>query len=251
MERSQDRVGPITQSVECEASTAIPETVHQFIDAASNGLPYCQSLITQEDLPQTCPAAPAASTSTVATSTTASTTTIIPRDFPRCWYCFKHLRICDGARPCSSCTKNKRTCRDVDRELLDQFPERARALVEQGYLRKPSTGKGTKRAAATSHGEQNVQNVKRSKVATGTITVQSALDLAKQKQATELKHCYRVINELLSDKYSDCNVHFLYPVDHVALNLPHYRSIVEFPSKQLPNTILILSGANVCHLWSI
>ncbi|KAK2608222.1 hypothetical protein N8I77_006846 [Diaporthe amygdali] len=123
-----------------------------------------------------------------------------------------------------------RTCRDVDRELLDQFPERARALVEQGYLRKSSTGKGTKRAVATSHGEQKVQNVKRSKIAAGTITVQSALELSKQEQATELKHCYRVINELLSDKYSDCNVHFLYPVDHVALNLPHYRSIVEFPN---------------------
>lgn len=74
--------------------------------------------------------------------------------------------------------------------------------------------------------EQNAH--KKQKVTSGT-AAHSSQDLFKKKQESELKHCYRVINELLSDKYAGCNVHFLYPVDHVALNLPHYRSIVEFP----------------------
>lgn len=51
----------------------------------------------------------------------------------------------------------------------------------------------------------------------------------KYRDKLQLKQYSRAVNELLSDKYAYCNVHFLKPVDHVELNLPHYLSIVKFP----------------------
>lgn len=51
----------------------------------------------------------------------------------------------------------------------------------------------------------------------------------KYRDKVRLKQYSRAVNELLSDKYAYCNVHFLKPVDHVELNLPHYLSIVKFP----------------------
>lgn len=50
-----------------------------------------------------------------------------------------------------------------------------------------------------------------------------------QQLRAVLRRCYWVVNELLSDKYAHCNVPFLKPVDHVALNLPDYPKIVKSP----------------------
>ncbi|EMC95187.1 hypothetical protein BAUCODRAFT_56388, partial [Baudoinia panamericana UAMH 10762] len=45
----------------------------------------------------------------------------------------------------------------------------------------------------------------------------------------ELKFCEHVLDELRSPKYSTMNHVFLYPVDPVALNIPHYRQVVKNP----------------------
>lgn len=159
----------------------------------------------------------------------ASAPTVSPEGFPRCRFCFRFRRICDGARPCGTCSKAKKgKCRDVTQEDLDEFPERAQKNLHDHELQKSTTGSGTKDSPATDAppDEQNVK--KKHKTATNTSAL-SAEQIFKKKQEVELKHCYRVVNELLSDKHAECNIHFLYPVDHVALNLPHYRSIVEFP----------------------
>lgn len=154
---------------------------------------------------------------------------VSPEGFPRCRFCFRYKRVCDGARPCGSCSRAKKgKCRDVTQEDLDESPERAQKVLRDHELQKSAIGNGTKGPPATDapHDEQNVK--KKHKTTTNAAT-SSAEQIFKKKQEAELKHCYRVVNELLSDKYAGCNVHFLYPVDHVALNLPHYRSIVEFP----------------------
>lgn len=145
-----------------------------------------------------------------ASSGIASAPVVRPEGFPRCRVCFRFRRVCDGGRPCATCSRAKKgQCRNVTQEDLDEFPKRAQKVLHDHELQKSTTSNNTKRSPSTDapHDEQTF----------------------KKKQERELKHCYRVVNELLSDKYADCNVHFLYPVDHVALNLPHYRSIVEFP----------------------
>lgn len=154
-----------------------------------------------------------------------------PEGFPRCRICFRFKRVCDGARPCGSCSRAKKgKCRDVTQEDLDEFPERAQKVLHDHKLQKSTTSNGTTRSPSTDapHDEQKSKKKKKHQATTNTVA-HSDEQTFKKKQEAELKHCYRVVNELLSDKYADCNVHFLYPVDHVALNLPHYRSIVEFP----------------------
>lgn len=158
----------------------------------------------------------------------ASAPTIRPEGFPRCRFCFRFRRVCDGGRPCGSCSKaQKGKCRDVTQKDLDEFPERAQKVLHDHELQKSTTSNGTKRSPATDapHEEKSKKKHK----ATTNAAAHSDEQTFKKKQEAELNHCYRVINELLSDKYASCNAYFLYPVDHVALNLPHYRSIVEFP----------------------
>ncbi|KKY37738.1 putative bdf1 transcription factor [Diaporthe ampelina] len=152
---------------------------------------------------------PPASDVPTVSSAPVTATTVRTEGFPRCRFCFKFKRVCDAGRPCGSCSRNKRLCRDPTQEDLDEFPERS--------------------AVAAPSSEQNVQKKKKHKASSSGTASRSDQQSFKHKQAAELTHCYRAINELLSDKYADCNAHFLYPVDHVALNLPHYRSIVEFP----------------------
>lgn len=152
-----------------------------------------------------------------------------PEGFPRCRFCFRYKRVCDGARPCGSCSRAKKgKCRDVTQEDLDESPERAQKVLRDHELQKLTTSNGPKRSPSTDATHDDEKLKKKNKATTST-AVPSAEKTFKKKQEAELKHCYRVVNELLSDKYAGCNVHFLYPVDHVALNLPHYRSIVEFP----------------------
>ena len=51
--------------------------------------------------------------------------------FPRCDYCFRIPRRCDGGRPCQNCQNRHRRCRDVTEEALKRFPDRARRILEQ------------------------------------------------------------------------------------------------------------------------
>lgn len=104
-------------------------------------------------------------------------------------------------------------------------------MLRDHELQKPAASDGRKRpAAAPANDQHDVQKKKnKRKHASSSTTYRLDQQAFKKKQASEIKHCYRAINELLSDKYADCNAYFLDPVDHVALNLPHYRSIVEFP----------------------
>lgn len=155
---------------------------------------------------------------------------VSPEGFPRCRFCFRYKRVCDGARPCGSCSRAKKgKCRDVTQEDLDESPERAQKVLRDHELQKLTTSNGPKRSPSTDAPHDEQKSKKKKDQATTNTAAHSAEQTFKKKQEAELKHCYRVVNELLSDKHTDCNVHFLYPVDHVALNLPHYRSIVEFP----------------------
>lgn len=159
----------------------------------------------------------------------ASAAIVRPEGFPRCRFCFRFRRVCDGARPCGSCSRAKKgKCRDVTQEDLDEFPERAQKVLHDHELEKSTTSNGTKRSPATDATHDEQKSKKKHKASTSP-AAHSTEQTFKKKQEKELKHCYRVINELLSDKYADCSAYFLYPVDHVALNLPHYRSIVDFP----------------------
>lgn len=170
-------------------------------------------------------AVPAASPAAV------SAAPIRPADIPRCRFCFKFSRVCDGARPCDSCSRNKRLCRDVDQLTLDQFPERAQRLIHEHELAESAaSNSGTKKRAAATPAPSGGQKAARKKQKTTRGTDERTKEERfKRKQARELRHCYRAVNELLSDRHAGCNAYFLDPVDHVALNLPHYRSIVEFP----------------------
>ena len=51
----------------------------------------------------------------------------------------------------------------------------------------------------------------------------------KRKVAPELKFCDEVITELKKAKYNDFTHPFMFPVDPVALNIPHYHKIVKKP----------------------
>lgn len=175
------------------------------------------------------PTGPTAATVRAVSSAAVSAATIRPEDIPRCRFCFKFSRVCDGARPCDSCSRNKRLCRDVDQLTLDQFPERAQKLINEHELAKSAATGGTKKRAAATPAPSSGQNTaKKQKTASGA-NASSKLERFKRKQKKELRHCYRAVNELLSDEHAGCNAYFLDPVDHVALNLPHYRSIVESP----------------------
>lgn len=58
------------------------------------------------------------------------------------------------------------------------------------------------------------------------------LTYAKPKRKAhqlELKFCEHVLDELRSAKHGAYNIYFLTPVDPVALNIPHYRSIIKQP----------------------
>lgn len=51
----------------------------------------------------------------------------------------------------------------------------------------------------------------------------------KKKYVWELKFCQEILNELLKPKYVGVASPFRYPVDPVALNIPHYHKIVKKP----------------------
>ena len=51
----------------------------------------------------------------------------------------------------------------------------------------------------------------------------------KKKLPPELRFCDEVLTEVRKQKYYDINNPFLYPVDPVALNIPHYHKIVKKP----------------------
>lgn len=192
---------------------------------------YTSSFHAQSPLPGTAYTliGPTAATVPAASSAAVSAAPIRPQDIPRCRFCFKFSRVCDGARPCDSCSRNKRLCRDVDQLTLDQFPERAQRLLQEHELAKSAAGSGTKKRAAAAPAPSGGQKAAKKQKAAGATDERTKEERFKRKQARELRHCYRAVNELLSDEHAGCNTYFLDPVDHVALNLPHYRSIVESP----------------------
>lgn len=259
--------------VEPQTIDVFAETDSEPIDGASNTRDG-ESTIGHQGNFQMSRAAPAPPATTIATSATASTVVVDAATFPKCRFCFKYQRVCDGGSPCGTCIKMKRSCYQVPQQLLDQKLELAKNELLKAEQKSASTGNGTndtgastkcsgaptkrfptkrsptKRAATSaSHAmerpkkkrkiEENIlalnlaryvaRKVQKRQDAAGTTDALPILAVFKRKQAAELKHCYRAINELLSDKHSDCNRYFLDPVDHVAMNLPHYRSIVEFP----------------------
>lgn len=75
----------------------------------------------------------------------------------------------------------------------------------------------------------------RSAAASPVVTLENQRKAKKRKQSRDWKkkyrfnYCSRTIDELLSDKYANCNVHFLKPADDFEIKLPHYLSIVKFP----------------------
>lgn len=51
----------------------------------------------------------------------------------------------------------------------------------------------------------------------------------RKEHQLELRFCEHILEELKTPKYASSNSVFLYPVDPVALNIPHYRQIVKTP----------------------
>jgi len=51
----------------------------------------------------------------------------------------------------------------------------------------------------------------------------------RKEHQLELRFCEYILDELRSVKYAPSNTVFMYPVDPVALNIPHYRQVVKSP----------------------
>ncbi|KAL1870751.1 transcription initiation at TATA-containing promoter protein [Diaporthe australafricana] len=270
--------------VDPQASDNFAET-DQLIDIANNTRDDKSTTASgHQDEPHMSQAASVPSASSIATSVTRPTMVVDAATFPKCRYCFKYKRVCDGGRPCGTCVKMRRRCYQVPQELLDERPELARSELLKAEQQSAFTGNGTndagaptkisavstkrssttrsatmssatmssstKRAAApTPHAMESpkkkrkigesvlalnlarcvARKVQKKLDATSTTDPLPVLAVFRRKQAAELKHCYRAINELLSDKHGGCSTYFLDPVDHVAKNLPHYHSTVEHP----------------------
>ncbi|KAI3395078.1 hypothetical protein diail_1835 [Diaporthe ilicicola] len=235
-----------TPVVNIEARDQLPPAGHRSINTASN-MPFGnEPTIAHQNEHQMSQASSAVPASPIATSANASTTTIDPATFPKCRFCFKYQRVCDGDRPCGCCARTKSKCYDVPQALLDEFPDRV-ARVLNDELKKAANDDGAQSSATpASHAQHNVQKkrkaakktasashtkqrvLKKKKVSKGK-TARLSRQVLRKRQERELNHCYRAINELLSDKHSDCNTHFLDPFDHVAKNVPHYGSVVKSP----------------------
>lgn len=87
----------------------------------------------------------------------------------------------------------------------------------------------------TSTSRRSLRIARRSAAPSPVVTLEEKRKAKTRQQSRSCKRNYRLnfhsltIDELLSDKYADCNVHFLKPVDDVEIKLPHYLSIVKFP----------------------
>ncbi|KAG6354902.1 hypothetical protein INS49_003983 [Diaporthe citri] len=88
----------------------------------------------------------------------ASATDITPEGYPRCGPCFTNPCKCDGERPCDSCSKFKRRCRDVTQQELDANPKRAERQLREHERQK-------KRAASIARQEDEPSAKKKQKVA--------------------------------------------------------------------------------------
>lgn len=71
--------------------------------------------------------------------------------FPKCYTCFQTKSRCDGDRPCSSCLKRQRGCKDITKAILDKHPERAaRVLVDKAKAdRMAAEAEGASKSLAT------------------------------------------------------------------------------------------------------
>ncbi|KAH8773818.1 Bromodomain-containing protein [Diaporthe sp. PMI_573] len=146
---------------------------------------------------------------------------INPEGFPKCHVCFKNGRTCNGDRPCSRCIALNGKCRDVDQDILDEFPDRAQRVFDNYKLKELTRRKikRNKRAAlAASDDEQNA--AKKPKTASV---------VAADASQYSLEHCSQVINELLSDKYASCSSNFLEPADYVELSPQDYLIFTKDP----------------------
>ncbi|KAK7701686.1 hypothetical protein SLS64_010134 [Diaporthe eres] len=92
---------------------------------------------------------------------------------------------------------------------------RKKGHLSQGPTKAPDVADGTAPGATVTPEEK--RKVKR---------MQQSRDYENNHR---LEPCKLAFNELLSDKYADCNVHFLKPLHQVELKLPQYMSIFKVP----------------------
>jgi hypothetical protein len=60
----------------------------------------------------------------------AEVLTIEASSFPKCNFCFLKQYKCCGNRPCHRCQVAKAICRDVTNDALNEYPDRARHVLE-------------------------------------------------------------------------------------------------------------------------
>ncbi|KAI7786115.1 bdf1 transcription factor [Diaporthe eres] len=131
--------------------------------------------------------------------------------------------VADGAVP--GATGRHLSLSNVPSHLIDAAHMRYFTVSDE-----PIAPPGT-----TSTRRRSLRIGRRSAAASPVVTLENQRKVKKRQQSRDwkkkhrFKYCSLTIDELLSDKYANCNVHFLKPADDFEIKLPHYLSIVKFP----------------------
>lgn len=114
-----------------------------------------------------------------------------------------------------------------------RVPQPPPAPVQQASARKAASPPSNQTFALQADGTPQIRRDSTTKRPHRTIKQPNReLSYAKPKRKEhqlELKFCEHVLDELRGHQYSNINHVFLFPVDPVALNIPHYRQIVKKP----------------------
>ncbi|KAK2614035.1 hypothetical protein N8I77_000895 [Diaporthe amygdali] len=102
--------------------------------------------------------------------------------FPKCYTCFQTKSRCDGDRPCSSCVKRQRGCKDITQGILDKHPERAERVLM-------GKAKADRMAAEAEGGNKNLATASTPSATTSALPVpHNVTSRVKQKQLAATTH---------------------------------------------------------------